>query len=151
MGRNALVSVDDSVNFGIIFCMAACTAIVALARPVLDRMPAVWGITICLILFACTWSIPKAVYPIPYSSLAGVPKFQTLSPVITIRSYPSYFMYLTGFFAARTAQKAKLRAPAWAYENPIPALASLGRHALPFYLLHQPVILGVMELIYSVR
>ena len=66
-----LASVDDSVNFGIIFCMAACTAIVALARPVLDRVPTVWGITICLILFACTWSIPKAVYPIP--------------------SYPSYF------------------------------------------------------------
>ena len=61
-----LVSVDDSVNFGIIFCMAASTAIVALARPALDRVPAVWGITICLILFACTWSIPKAVYPIPY-------------------------------------------------------------------------------------
>ena len=38
-----------------------------------------------------------------------------------------------------------------AYENPIPALASLGRHALPFYLLHQPIILGVLELIYSVR
>lgn len=48
-----LVSVDDSVNFDIIFCMAACTAIVALARPILDRVPAVWGITICLILFVC--------------------------------------------------------------------------------------------------
>ena len=66
-----LVSVDDSVNFGIIFCMAACTAIVVLARPVLDRVPAVWGIAICLILFACTWSIPKEVYPYPLSSLAG--------------------------------------------------------------------------------
>lgn len=60
-------------------------------------------------------------------------------------------MYLAGFFAARTAQKANLEAPAWAYENPIPMLASLGRHALPFYLLHQPVILDVLELIYSVR
>ena len=35
--------------------------------------------------------------------------------------------------------------------NPIPALAVLGRHALPFYLLHQPVSLGVLELLYSVR
>lgn len=80
-----LVSVDDSVNFGIIFCMAACTAIVALARPVLDRVPAAWGITICLIFFACTWSIPKAVYPIPYLAWLGS-QIQTLSPVITIRS-----------------------------------------------------------------
>lgn len=145
-----LVSVDDSVNFGIIFCMAACTAIVALARPVLDRVPAVWGLAICLILFACTWSIPKAVYPIPYLAWLGFPGPDFVSgdyyPLI-----PFLFMYLAGFFAARTAQKASCETPAWAYENPIPALANLGRHALPFYLLHQPVILGVLELIYSVR
>ncbi|MEE0570999.1 MAG: heparan-alpha-glucosaminide N-acetyltransferase domain-containing protein [Collinsella sp.] len=61
------------------------------------------------------------------------------------------FMYLTGFFAAQAAQASSLEAPAWAYANPIPELAVLGRHALPFYLLHQPVILGVLELVYSVR
>lgn len=145
-----LISVDDSVNFGIIFCMAACTAIVALTRPVLDRVPASLGIPICLILFAFTWSIPKAVYPIPYLAWLGFPSPDFVSgdyyPLI-----PFLFMYLAGFFAARTAQKANREAPAWAYENPIPALASLGRHALSFYLLHQPVILGVLELIYSVR
>lgn len=145
-----LISVDDSVNFGIIFCMAACTAIVALTRPVLDRVPASLGIPICLILFAFTWSIPKAVYPIPYLAWLGFPSPDFVSgdyyPLI-----PFLFMYLAGFFAARTAQKANREASAWAYENPIPALASLGRHALSFYLLHQPVILGVLELIYSVR
>lgn len=145
-----LVSVDDSVNFGIIFCMAACTAIIAFARPVLDRVPTVWGIAICLILFACTWSIPKAAYPIPYLAWLGFPGPDFVSgdyyPLI-----PFFFMYLTGFFAAHAARKSSREAPAWAYENPIPALASLGRHALPFYLLHQPIILGVLELIYSVR
>ena len=68
-----LVSVDDSVNFGIIYCMAACTAIIALALTVLDRVPTVWGKTICLILFACIWSFPKAVYPIPYLAWLGFP------------------------------------------------------------------------------
>ena len=145
-----LVSVDDSVNFGIIFCMAACTAIVALTRPVLDRVPAGWGIPICLILFAITWSIPKAVYPIPHLAWLGIPGPDFVSgdyyPLI-----PFIFMYLAGFYAARTAQKSNHKTPARAYANPIPALASLGRHALPFYLLHQPVILGVLELVYSVR
>lgn len=32
-----LVSVDDSVNFGIIYCMAACTAVAAVARPMLQK------------------------------------------------------------------------------------------------------------------
>lgn len=145
-----LVSVDDSVNFGIMFCMAACTAIVALARPVIVKVPSVWGIVICLTLFALTWSIPKTVYPIPYLAWLGFPGPDFVSgdyyPVI-----PFLFMYLAGFFAAHTTQEANYEAPGWAYANPIPALASLGRHALPFYLLHQPVILGVLELIYSVR
>ena len=142
----------DSLRIGLYtnFLDTTCTAIVALARPVLDRVPAVWGITICLILFACTWSIPKAVYPIPYLAWLGFPDPDFVSgdyyPLI-----PFYFMYLAGFFAARTAQESNCEAPVWAYENPIPVLASLGRHALPFYLLHQPVILGVLELIYSVR
>lgn len=145
-----LVSVDDSVNFGIMFCMAACTAIVALTRPVIAKVPSVWGIAICLTLFALTWSIPKTVYPIPYLAWLGFPGPDFVSgdyyPVI-----PFLFMYLAGFFAAHTTQEANYKAPGWAYANPIPALASLGRHALPFYLLHQPVILGVLKLIYSVR
>lgn len=145
-----LVSVDDSVNFGIMFCMAACTATFALARPVIAKVPSVWGIAICLTLFTLTWSIPKTVYPIPYLAWLGFPSPDFVSgdyyPVI-----PFLFMYLAGFFAAHTTQEANYEAPGWAYANPIPALASLGRHALPFYLLHQPVILGVLELIYSVR
>ena len=145
-----LVSVDDSVNFGIIYCMAASTAIAGIARPVLNKAPAGWGIAICLALFALTWSIPKSVYPIPCLAWLGFPGPRFVSgdyyPII-----PFIFMYLAGFFAARLAQKAAKPAPNWAYANPIPALASLGRHALPFYLLHQPIILGDLELVYSVR
>ncbi len=144
-----LVSVDDSVNFGIIYCMAVCTAVVAFTRPLLQKLPGSWGIAACLVLFALTWGIPKAVYPLPYLAWLGFPGPGFVSgdyyPLI-----PFVFMYLTGFFAAQAAQN-RLEAPAWAYANPIPALAVLGRHALPFYLLHQPVILGVLEIVYSVR
>ena len=61
-----LVSVDDSVNFGIIYCMAACTAVAAVARPMLKKVPSTWGIAICLALFVATWGIPKSTYSFPY-------------------------------------------------------------------------------------
>ena len=64
---------------------------------------------------------------------------------------PFIFMYLAGYFPAHIAQSIDKTVPSWAYANPLPALASLGRHALPFYLLHQPIILGILELVYSVR
>ena len=94
--------------------------------------------------------IPKSTYSFPYLAWLGFPGPRFVSgdyyPII-----PFIFMYLTGYFAARTAQRCEHPAPSWAYANPLPALASLGRHALPFYLLHQPIILGILELAYSVR
>ena len=68
-----LVSVDDSVSFGIIYCMAVCTAVVALTRPLLQKIPGSWGIAVCLVLFTLTWGIPKAVYPLPYLAWLGFP------------------------------------------------------------------------------
>lgn len=89
-----LVSVDDSVNFGIIYCMAACTGIVALTDPVLKKISARWGMSLCLVLFALTWSIPKTIYPVPYLAWLGFPSPGFVSgdyyPII-----PFIFMYLT--------------------------------------------------------
>lgn len=145
-----LVSVDDSVNFGIIYCMAACTGIVALTDPVLKKISARWGMSLCLVMFALTWSIPKTIYPVPYLAWLGFPSPGFVSgdyyPII-----PFIFMYLAGYFAAHIAQGIDKTVPSWAYANSLPALASLGRYALPFYLLHQPIILGILELAYSVR
>ena len=138
------------MNFGIIYCMAACTAVAAVARPMLKKVPSTWGIAICLALFVATWGIPKSTYSFPYLAWLGFPGPRFVSgdyyPII-----PFIFMYLTGYFTARTAQRCEHPAPSWVYANPIPALTSLGRHALPFYLLHQPIILGILELAYSVR
>ena len=93
---------------------------------------------------------PKIDLFIPLSGVVGISRalvcFGDYYPII-----PFIFMYLAGYFAARTAQRCEKPVPNWAYANPLPALAQLGRHALPFYLLHQPIILGVLELIYSVR
>lgn len=112
-----LVSVDDSVNFGIIYCMAACTGIVALTDPVLKKISARWGMSLCLVLFALTWSIPKTIYPVPYLAWLGFPNPGFVSgdyyPII-----PFIFMYLAGYFAAHIAQGIDKTAPIWAYANP---------------------------------
>ena len=91
-----LVSVDDSVNFGIIYCMAACTAVVALTRPLLQKIPGSWGIAACLVLFALTWAIPKAVYPLPYLAWLGFPgpgfvsgDYYPLIPFVSLCTLPA--------------------------------------------------------------
>lgn len=93
---------------------------------------------------------PQNDLPCPLPGVAGISEPGFVSgdyyPII-----PFFFMYLAGYFAAHIAKGIDKTVPSWAYANPIPELASLGRHALPFYLLHQPIILGFLELVYSVR
>ena len=94
--------------------------------------------------------LDTTIYPVPYLAWLGFPSPGFVSgdyyPII-----PFIFMYLAGYFAAHIAQGIDKTVPSWAYANSLPALASLGRYALPFYLLHQPIILGILELAYSVR
>ncbi len=65
LAATTLVSVDDSVNFGIIYCMAACTGIVALTHPSLRR-------------FRRDGACPYALCCLP--SPGASPKRSTLSP-----------------------------------------------------------------------
>ena len=133
-----LVSVDDSVNFGIIYCMATCTAVAAVARPMLKKVPSTWGITICLALFAATWGIPKSTYSFSYLAWLGFPGPWFVSgdyyPII-----PFIFMYLTGYFAARTAQRCEHPAPSWAYANPVPRSPALDVMHSPFICCISPL------------
>ena len=143
-----VASVDDSVNFGIIFCMAASTALFVVAEPLLERIPWAVGMLSCLVLFTLTWSVPRTVYPVPGLAWLGFP-----SPGFVSGDYypmvPFTFMFLAGWFASKGMRGRAF--PQWMQRGLCKPLESLGRHALPFYLLHQPIILGVIELVYSVR
>ena len=145
-----VASVDDSVNFGIIFCMAASTLIVALAMPLLSKCPPLPTMIIALAIFGLTWNIPHQVYEVDHLAWLGFPGAGFVSgdyyPLV-----PFFFMYLAGFMASRLMRKSRKSYPAWMYAHPVRPLEALGRHALPFYLLHQPIILAILELAYSVR
>lgn len=145
-----IASVDDSVNFGIIYCMAASTLLVALLEPVLQKLQSLTAMLVALLLFALTWNAPHNVYNVPFLAWLGFPDAGFVSgdyyPLV-----PFFFMYLAGYFASRRMDEREKDYPAWMYAHPLRPLEGLGRHALPFYLLHQPVILAILDVIYSVR
>lgn len=67
-----LVSVDDSVNFGIIYCMAACTGIVALTDPVLKKISARWGHVPMPCVVRPHLEHPQNNLPCPLPGVAGI-------------------------------------------------------------------------------
>lgn len=146
-------SVDDSINFGIIYCMAACTFIFALTKPLLTKFPAYPMMLVMLILFGLTWNIPHRVYAVTGLAWLGFPDAGFVSgdyyPLV-----PFIFMFLAGYLASRGLAEARgsrsKSYPQWMYRHPLPALEALGRHALPFYLIHQPLMLAAIDIAYSV-
>ena len=144
-----IASVDDSINFGIIFCMAACTLIYALCEPAFKHASPLPLLITALALFALTYKVPKTRYDIEGLAWLGFPSESFSSgdyyPVI-----PYCFMYLAGAMAARLFNKRRPQGyPAWMRRDWCPPLTFLGRHSLIIYLAHQPIVLVVLELVFS--
>lgn len=153
-GATYAAAVDTPISFGIIFCMGACTLIYALLQKV-HALPCGWGwaavfLACFLVLFGLPHGylgigpfailLPKALYQISGLSWLGIPGPHFASgdyyPVV-----PFIFMYLVG--ASMGALWKKSGYPESVRRLACPPLEFVGRHALAFYILHQPIILAV--------
>lgn len=155
----SFIGKDVEISFGIIYCMGACTLIAALLEAA-GFKPKGWGwtaafiIAFLLLLGLSRGSIgifgveiahiPRAVYEGGMLSWLGLPGVDFISadyyPLL-----PYLFLYLTGWSFALRLQETGYSHPVWGFS--IRPLEFIGRHALPIYVLHQPVLLGASQLI----
>ena len=145
----SIAGVDSTINFGIIFCMAASTLIYALCEPAFERASPLPLLVAFLALFALTYEVPRTRYAFEGLAWLGFPSESFSSgdyyPVI-----PFVFMYLVGAMAARCFNGRHPQGyPAWMRRDRCPPLTFLGRHSLIIYLLHQPIVLVVLELVFA--
>lgn len=143
----SIASVDTAITFGILFCMAASTLLYAAARPVLDHVPPEAGLAVFLIAFVLTLGVPQTRYAFGGLAWLGFP-----GPGFSSGDYypmiPYTFLYLAGAMAARLF--GRLRAsgyPAWMKRDLIPPLTALGKHSLIVYLVHQPLLIVLFDLL----
>ena len=90
--------------------------------------------------------LPKALYANLFTTFLG---FQAENFFSTdyFSLIPWYFLFLTGYFAYRFLAEKELlgKIP----NIHIAPLEWVGKHSLMIYMLHQPVVYGVLLLIYS--
>ena len=151
-------AVDTPINFGIIFCMGASTLLYAL----LDRMgcaPRGWAVAgLLFVLFLVARGVPRGYVGIgPFE--AALPRWlygtQALAflglpgPGFASGDYypmiPFTLMYLTGASIGNMWHETSF--PNWFQNIECAPLQAIGRHALPIYVLHQPLIIGALELL----
>ena len=149
------------VLFGVLHLLGACMMLFPLVWPLLRRVPPFLGLAVCAFLFFLTfntqsgywgmrgWEIrlPAVLYQTPFLFPLGLPN-QGFWSSDYFPFLPWMFWFFGGVFAGvRIYEK---RCPAWVYQPHSRALAFLGRNTLIIYLLHQPVIYGVLWVIFSV-
>lgn len=161
----ALVIPEEIIRFGVLHMLAVCMLVFALLQKPLARVPFGVGIAVCMVGFVLTAGLFFA--PVPYVGVPGVPLLQIcavsewgkfLFPLgiqnvgfYSSDYYPVFpwiFVFLAGTFLGRFA--AAGRFPQWMYPARVPAFSWMGKHALVIYVLHQPVLYGIVWLISAI-
>lgn len=146
---------SQSIHFGILTFTGCATLLFCALRGALSRCPALAGTIGCFFLFWLTYSVPRgligfgaalprALYQFSFGYPFGFPAPDFYSadyfPLI-----PWVFLYFAGYFLFRLVRDA--RPVQRALRLRLPVAEALGRQSLTVYMLHQPVLFGVLLLL----
>ncbi len=141
-----VAAVDTPINYGIIFCMGASTALYVLVNPLLKRLPNAVGFAVFAIVFLATLQIPQSCYDVPHIAWLGFPDF-TFSSGDYYPLIPYSFMFLAGSCLGAYLK----RYIDGGHENKVleidlPVLRFIGKHPLSIYLIHQPLLIVLFDI-----
>ncbi len=146
---------DSIVVFGILHFFGVAMIVYGLLQRALEKLPVIVGFLGSLLLFMLTLGLESDYFGWPglfTMEINNVPRkniplfilgFNTGNgsgdywPII-----PWLFLFLAGCFVGRYFKDKKV--PEWFKANPVPPLTFLGRKTLIIYLVHQPLVYGVM-------
>lgn len=152
----ALFVPDQLIVFGLLHFLGVAVLLTTLLAPLLRRIPTLSGIVGMLALFLLTdhlyagWiglspqlsiALPDFLYQTDWLCFLGF-----YSPTFFSSDYFPLLPYLFLFWAGVLFSRVQL--PAWCFCSHCPPLAFLGRNTLWIYLLHQPVLYGILWLIF---
>ena len=146
------------IKFGILHLLGICMMLYPFLQKPLGRIPDAAGIILLILAFFITYNLPRGYLGIePHFSLllpSGL-YGANIFPLGFINStfyssdffpiLPWCFIFFAGFYFVRRLKSGKM--PAFFYSTHCPPLAAVGRNTLIIYLLHQPIIYGILELI----
>lgn len=152
---------DERILFGILHLLGASMLLFPLLSPLFRKIPPLVGIPLSLILFALLYhvpdgyigfagwfslALPRGIYDLHWLFWLGFPGAGFFSsdyfPLI-----PWGFCFAAGAFFGVLVKGRRL--PAWVYAPHCPPLALVGRNTIVVYLLHQPVVYGVLWVVFA--
>lgn len=145
----ALIMPGQRILFGILHFFGCAMLLWALLGRYLEKLPMWPGAAVCLLLFfagqglyaaSAGWFESFPFYVLGFCTGHWSADYYPLIPWL--------FLFLAGGFLGRMFRAGTV--PAFFEKDPVPPLSWLGRHTLAIYIIHQPVIYGVMYLIFEI-
>lgn len=155
-----VASPESRVIFGVLTMIGASALLLRAFRRFFESIPAVWGLLLMSLLFAVTYQVndgafgffglellevPGSFYRNALTAFVGFPYVGFVSGDY-FSLLPWCFLYFAGYFLWRI-WKMHGRPVVSIFEKKVPAVTWIGQHSLLIYLLHQPVIYLIMELV----
>ena len=152
---------QNRVVFGVLTCIGSCILIMNLIGKIGKKIPPESGIIISFVLFLSAKNIndgylglgkilvieiPAEWYRNYFTTYLGLP-FKGFYSTDYFSLFPWLFLFITGFYLYGIFEKQGLLEKRFMGINMVP-FSFLGRHSLLIYLLHQPVIYGLQELLF---
>lgn len=139
--------------FGIIHFLGVANFICSQSKWLISKIPFWLGIIISALLFVATYSVSKGYLGIPPFTVDVPSIFYSTDAVMLLgvhsKSFysadytpllPWFFLFTTAVFAGRHLHKL----PKFLKKRHIRPLAFIGRHTLIIYIVHQPIIFGIL-------
>lgn len=154
-----LVIPSQFILFGILHFFGSMMMLYGLLEPVMKRIPAIPGLLGSVLLFLLTWNIYSGFVKI-FGMVIRLPGFLYDHPLLYPLGFacagvssadyyplmPWGFLFFAGTFLGRYVRAGRF--PKVCYQSHLPRLAWIGSHTMAIYLIHQPVIYGILLLIF---
>ena len=150
-------NIVEPIYFGILHLLASSVFIFAVLRPLLNKIHPAAGIAACILLTVLLLNIQDGEIGIGSVGIT----FNTKTPELLALPFgigktrlyasdyfpllPWIFIFFAGTFLGKYFTSDKL--PEFFYKRHFPPLHIIGRHSLLIYILHQPIIYGLLVLI----
>jgi uncharacterized membrane protein len=150
-----LFSVSQPIYFGILHLLGTGMLLFAALERKGDSLTPIPGMLLCLILFAVTLGVGEGrlgIGPASISLPAALNGIRWLLPLGFYGAGSDYFPLLPWIFLFYAGSYmgvpfARQEALGFFYRSHIPALSAVGRYTIFIYLLHQPVLYGVLSIV----
>lgn len=159
-----LVMPEQLILFGILHLLGVCMLLFAVFGRLVERIPWGIGLLLALALFALTkdvtagriglqglfsWPLPEVLYSTKYLFFLGLPGPGLPASADYYPLLPWVFLFFAGSHFGKPLREGSF--PDGMYQTRFRSFAFLGKHTIWIYLLHQPVLIGVLELVFRLK